>query len=154
MGSEDRHGRTRRAEVFLGEYFHSLDEKGRVVMPSSFRRALDDGCVITKGQDGQLLIYAPGDFKRLADEVVAERPKNRAGRRYNRTVFAAADSAGLNAGGRVGLKPELREFADLQANTEVVLLGVLDHVEVWNKEKYLDDRAMGDEVYLEEDEED
>ncbi len=140
--------------MFLGEYFHSLDEKGRVVLPSSFRRALEDGCVVTKGQDGQLLIYAPDDFQTLADAVVSERPKNRAGRRYNRTLFAAADSPGLNAGGRVGLKGDLRKFADLEAGTEVVLLGVLDHIEVWNKEKYLADREMGDEVYLEEEEED
>jgi MraZ protein len=140
--------------VFLGEYFHSLDEKGRVVMPSSFRRPLDDGCVVTKGQDGQLLIYAPDDFKALAEEVISERPRNRAGRRFNRTVFAAADAAGLNAGGRVGLKHELREFADLEPGTEVAVIGVLDHVEVWNKAKYLADRATGDDVYLEEDEED
>jgi transcriptional regulator MraZ len=140
--------------VFLGEYFHSLDEKGRVVLPSSFRRALEDGCVVTKGQDGQLLIYAPDDFQALAEEVIATRPKNRAGRRYNRTLFAAADSAGLNAGGRIGLKGELRKFAEIEASTEVVLLGVLDHIEVWNKDKYLADREMGDEVYLEEDEED
>lgn len=140
--------------MFLGEYFHSVDEKGRVVMPSTFRRALDEGCVVTKGQDGQLLIYAPDDFQKLAEEVIAERPKNRAGRRFKRTVFAAADAASLNAGGRIGLKAELREFADLHTNSEVVLLGVLDHIEVWNKEKYLADRTAGDEVYLEEDEED
>ncbi|HEY5890600.1 MAG TPA: hypothetical protein VIW94_07860, partial [Acidimicrobiia bacterium] len=110
--------------MFLGEYFHSLDEKGRVVMPSTFRRALDNGCVVTKGQDGQLLIYAPDDFQKLAEEVVAERSKDRAGRRYKRTVFAAADAAGLNAGGRVGLKSELRDFADLAVGSEVVLVGV------------------------------
>jgi MraZ protein len=139
--------------VFLGEYFHSLDEKGRVVMPSTFRRPLDEGCVVTKGQDGQLLVYPPDDFRKLAEEVVSERPRNSSGRRFNRTVFAAADSAKLNAGGRVGLKGDLREYAGLEPNTEVALIGVLDHIEVWNKDKYLADRAMGDEVYLEEGEE-
>jgi MraZ protein len=140
--------------VFLGEYFHSLDEKGRVVMPSSFRDSLKAGCVVIKGQDGQLLLYSPDEFQKKAAEVLAERPKNRTGRRFSRTVFAGADAVDLTAGGRVNLKGDLREFAELEPSTEVVVLGVLDHIEVWNKDKYLADREAGDEMYLEEDEED
>ncbi|HUF95153.1 MAG TPA: division/cell wall cluster transcriptional repressor MraZ [Acidimicrobiia bacterium] len=140
--------------MFLGEYFHSLDEKGRVVMPSSFRDELKAGCVVTKGQDGQLLIYTPEEFQKRATEVLAEQPKSRSGRRFARTVFAGADSVDVLAGGRVKLNGDLRGFAALEPSTEVVVLGVLDHIEVWNKDKYLTDRETGDEVYLEEDEED
>ncbi len=123
-------------------------------MPSSFRDDLKAGCVVIKGQDGQLLLYTPDEFKKRADEVLAERPKNKAGRRFSRTVFAGADSVDITAGGRVHLKSDLRTFAELEANTEVVVLGVLDHIEVWNKDRYLADREAGDEMYLEEDEED
>jgi len=140
--------------VFLGEYFHSLDEKGRVVMPASFRDSLKAGCVVTKGQDGQLLLYAPDAFETLANQVIADRVKGKSGRRFSRTVFAAADAVDLTAGGRVNLKGDLRKFARLEPNTEVVVLGVLDHIEVWNKDQYLADRMAGDEYYLEEDEED
>lgn len=140
--------------MFLGEYFHSLDEKGRVVMPSSFRDELKAGCVVTKGQDGQLLIYTPEEFQKRAEEVLAEQPKSRSGRRFARTVFAGADSVDVLAGGRVKLNGDLRDFATLEPSTEVVVLGVLDHIEVWNMEKYLADRETGDVVYLEEDEED
>lgn len=140
--------------MFLGEYFHSLDEKGRVVMPSSFRDDLKAGCVVTKGQDGQLLLYTPEEFQKRATEVIAEQPKNRSGRRFARTVFAGADSVDVLAGGRVKLNGDLREFASLEQSREVVVLGVLDHIEVWNKDRYLADRETGDEVYLEEDEED
>ncbi|MEX1038496.1 MAG: division/cell wall cluster transcriptional repressor MraZ [Acidimicrobiia bacterium] len=140
--------------MFLGEYFHSLDEKGRVVMPSSFRDELKAGCVVTKGQDGQLLIYTPEEFQKRAEEVLAEQPKNRSGRRFARTVFAGADSVDVLAGGRVKLNGDLRQFATLEPSSEVVVLGVLDHIEVWNKDRYLADRETGDEVYLEEDEED
>lgn len=140
--------------MFLGEYFHSLDEKGRVVMPSSFRDDLKAGCVVTKGQDGQLLLYTPDEFQKRATEVLAEQPKTRSGRRFARTVFAGADSVDVLAGGRVKLNSDLREFATLEPSTEVVVLGVLDHIEVWNKDRYLADRETGDEVYLEEDEED
>lgn len=140
--------------MFLGEYFHSLDEKGRVVMPSSFRDSLKGGCVVTKGQDGQLLLYTPEKFHERAEEVLAEHPKNKAGRRFSRTVFAAADSVDLNAGGRVHLKSDLRDYAGLETNTEVAVVGVLEHIEVWNKAKWISDREAGDEMYLEEDEED
>lgn len=123
-------------------------------MPASFRDSLKAGCVVTKGQDGQLLLYSPGAFEALANEVISERPKDKSGRRFSRTVFAAADAVGVTTGGRVNLKGDLRNFAGLQPNTEVVVVGVLDHIEVWNKEKYLADREAGDEYYLEEDEED
>jgi MraZ protein len=137
--------------VFLGEYFHSLDEKGRVVLPSGFRRRLDQGCVLTKGQDGQLLLFPPDEFAARAAEV-RERQQNRSGRRFSRTVFSGADLQTLDKSGRVLVKPDLRGYAALGASTEVAVIGVYDHVEVWNKERYLSDRAAGDESYLEEDE--
>ena len=137
--------------MFLGEYFHSLDEKGRVVMPSGFRRRLAEGCVVTKGQDGQLLLFPPDEFEGRATEV-RERPQNRSGRRFARTVFSGADLQNLDKSGRVLVKPELRKYAALNASTEVAVIGVFDHVELWNKEQYLADRDAGDESYLEEDE--
>jgi MraZ protein len=137
--------------VFLGEYFHSLDEKGRVVLPSGFRRRLDQGCVVAKGQDGQLLLFPPDEFETRAAEV-RERPQNRSGRRFSRTVFSGADLQEPDKSGRVLVKPELRRYAELEASTEVAVIGVYDHVELWNKQRYLSDRATGDESYLEEDE--
>ncbi|MGA7228588.1 MAG: division/cell wall cluster transcriptional repressor MraZ [Acidimicrobiia bacterium] len=148
--SSDEDGR-RRTEVFLGEYFHSLDEKGRVVMPSGFRRLLEDGCVVTKGQDGQLAIFPTAEFEALAAEV-REKPQNRSGRRFSRTVFSGADLQTLDKAGRVLVKPDLRDFASLETSSEIAVLGVFDHVELWNKDLHLSDRAVGDESYLEEDE--
>jgi MraZ protein len=137
--------------VFLGEYFHSLDGKGRVVMPSGFRRRLEDGCVLAKGQDGQLVLFPTSEFEARAEEV-REKPQNRTSRRFARTVFSGADSQTVDKSGRVLVKPELRGFADLQASSEIAVIGVFDHVELWNKSRYLADRAAGDESYLEEDE--
>jgi len=137
--------------VFLGEYFHSLDEKGRVVMPSGFRRRLAEGCVVTKGQDGQLLLFPPDEFEARASEV-REKPQNRSGRRFSRTVFSGADLQTLDKSGRVLVKPELRKYAALNGSTEVAVIGVFDHVELWNKDQYIADRDAGDESYLEEDE--
>lgn len=141
----------RRTEVFLGEYFHTLDEKGRVVMPSGFRRRLEDGCVVAKGQDGQLLLFPTGEFEARAAEV-KNMPQTRSGRRFSRTVFSGADMQTVDKSGRVSVKPDLRKFAELNTSSEIAVIGVLDHIELWNTERYLSDRAIGDESYLEEDE--
>ena len=137
--------------MFLGEYFHSLDGKSRVVMPSGFRRDLEDGCVVTKGQDRQLILFPSGEFEARAAEVT-EMQQNRSGRRFSRTVFSGADLQALDKSGRVLIKPDLRDFADLETGTEIAVIGVYDHVELWNKTLYLEDRAAGDQSYLEEDE--
>lgn len=137
--------------MFLGEYFHSLDGKSRVVMPSGFRRDLEDGCVVTKGQDRQLVLFPSGEFEARAAEVTVME-QNRFGRRFSRTVFSGADLQSLDKSGRVLIKPDLRDFADLETGSEIAVIGVFDHVELWNKTLYLEDRALGDQRYLEEDE--
>ena len=135
--------------MFLGEYFHRVDEKGRVVMPSSFRRDLEDGSVVTKGQDGQLVIFSREDFEKKAAEVMAQ-PQDRAGRQFSRTVFAGADSQTPDKTGRVTLKSELREFAGLETGSEIAVLGVFDHIELWEKDRYVSERESGDATYVEE----
>ena len=135
--------------MFLGEYFHSLDGKSRVVMPSGFRRRLEDGCVLTKGQDRQLVLFPTGEFEARAAEVT-EMEQNRIGRRFSRTVFSGADLQTLDKSGRVLIKPDLRDFADLETGSEIAVIGVFDHVELWNKTLYLEDRATGDQTYLED----
>ena len=135
--------------MFLGEYVHSLDGKGRVVMPSGFRRRLEEGCVITKGQDGQLVIFAADDFEKKAAEVM-DHPQDRTGRRFSRTVFAGADLQTPDKSGRVLVKPDLRQFAALELGTEIAVLGVYDHIELWDKDRHVTDRASGDQSYLEE----
>ena len=118
-------------------------------MPSSFRRRLEDGCVVTKGQDGQLVISSAEDFEKKASEVM-ERPQDRRGRRFSRTVFGGADLQTLDKSGRVLVKPDLREFAGIEAATEIAVVGVFDHVELWRKDLYLTDRETGDETYRDE----
>ena len=137
--------------MFLGEFFHSLDGKGRVVMPSTFRRGLEEGCVLAKGQDGQLVVFSVDDFQAKATEVM-EREQNRGGRRFSRTVFGGADLQTMDKSGRLLVKPDLRTFAGLEGSTEVAVVGVFDHVEVWNRDRYLADRTAGDEIFVEEDE--
>ncbi len=136
--------------MFLGEYFHSLDGKGRVVMPAGFRRGLEEGCVVAKGQDRQLLVFPSEDFAAKASEVI-DRPADKGGRRVARTVFGGADLQAPDKSGRVLVKPDLRDFASLETSTEIVVLGVYDHIELWNRDRYVRDREAGDAIYIEED---
>ena len=118
-------------------------------MPASFRRRLEDGCVITKGQDGQLFIFAADDFEQKASEVI-DQPQDKGGRRFSRTYFAGADLQQPDKSGRVIVKPDLREFASLDVGNEIAVLGVFDHIELWEKDRYLSERSSADEIYLEE----
>lgn len=122
-------------------------------MPSGFRRRLEEGCVITKGQDGQLVIWAADDFERKATEVM-DQPQDKLGRRFSRTLFAAADLQTPDKSGRVLVKPDLREFAGLETGNEIAVLGLFDHIELWHKDRHLAEKTSGDEMYIdvEEDE--
>lgn len=118
-------------------------------MPSSFRRDLEEGCVVTKGQDGQLVIFSMEDFEKKAAEVMGQ-PQDKVGRRVSRTVFGGADMQSPDKSGRVLVKPELRDYAGLVTSTEIAVVGVFDRIELWDKDRYLAERASGDQLYLEE----
>lgn len=137
--------------MFLGEYTHTLDGKGRVVMPARFREELAEGCIALKGQDGQVEIFPSEVWRKKAAEVAA-RPQNRRGRRFSRYFFASADEQQLDKAGRLLIKPELRSFAGLVEGGEVVVLGVYDRVELWSPEAYAAERARAEEVFMADEE--
>lgn len=118
-------------------------------MPSAFRRPLEHGCVVAKGQDGQLEIFSVDDFQTKAAEV-RERTQDKGGRRFSRTIFGGADLQSLDKSGRVLVKPDLREFAHLGISSEIAVIGVFDHIELWEKDRYVSDRVAGDVIYLDE----
>ncbi len=139
--------------MFLGENRHSVDGKGRIVLPSRYRSQLSDGCVVTKGRDGQLMIYSPPVYEARAQEVMARR-QDPTGRRLSRIFFAGADELELDKAGRLLLRQELREYAGLEFGAEAVVIGVFDHIEVWNPTKYEAQLELAEEEYMADDEED
>jgi MraZ protein len=130
----------------VGEDFHTLDGKGRVVMPSKYRHELEGGCVVTKGRDGQLLIYTTAAFERKSDEIDAlpDTPENRD---LTRTFFGGADIQTMDKAGRILVKPELRGYAGLDPGEEVALVGIRKGIEVWSKPKYLAIRDRAEQTY-------
>ena len=116
-----------------GEYKHSIDAKGRLAMPAKLRDELGERFTVTKGLDGCLAVYPEKEWESLEDRIRALGNGEKA-RRVKRYYFANAFDAQLDAQGRILIPAGLREFADLQK--DVVVIGQLDHAEIWNSEKW------------------
>lgn len=133
--------------MFLGEYQHSLDEKGRVVVPKKFRAELEHGCFVTKGQDHCVFVFTP-DRWREESERVAKLPRtDRRSRDFARAFFAGATDQTLDGQGRIAIPDSARTYAGL--DKDVVVVGVADRIEIWAVETWerIQDRA--DEFYAE-----
>lgn len=140
--------------MFLGEDNHSLDGKGRLVMPSRHRRRLEDGCVVSKDEDGNLMVYPVDTYEDTVAARAMAMSDSREARRYRRTLFGAADMQTLDSSGRLLLRPELREWAGIDDSSAVVIVGVFDHLELWPEERWEHAKAQGDETFRDNDEED
>ncbi len=116
--------------MFLGEYQHSIDEKGRLIMPARFRDQLGEKFIITKGLDGCLFVYPMDEWKKLAAEVQNLPLAKRDARTFTRILFSGAAEAECDRQGRVFLPASLREYANIQK--EVVTIGVSDRIEIWS----------------------
>lgn len=120
--------------MFMGEYSHSVDEKGRLIIPSKFREDLGNEFVVTKGLDGCLFIYDMVEWKALEDKLRALPLTNKDARAFARYMLAGANEVSLDKQGRILLPANLRSFAEL--DKDVVLIGVASRIEIWNKEKW------------------
>ena len=136
--------------MFLGEFIHTIDEKGRLAVPARFRDDLEGGLVVTRGIDRCLAIYPMNAWKRLAKKVDALPMTDRRARAFRRRVFANAADLVPDKQGRVLIPPRLREYAGLDG--EVVVTGLSSHVEVWNPDSWGEERERveGDEASVEE----
>jgi len=134
--------------VFLGEHFHTLDEKGRLVLPAKFRSLLSGGCVVTRGRDANLVVFPSELFETQAQAVRERLEQGRVGRAEARTFFGGADAIEPDKQGRLTLRAELREYASLVK--DVVVVGMGDRCEVWASDRFLSARELGTRMYLEE----
>ena len=133
--------------MFLGEYSHSLDEKGRVVMPSKFRMGLDDGCVVTKGQERCIYVFPMDRWEEESSKVLKLPRTDRRARNFSRSFFASASDQALDRQGRVQIPESLRRYAGLEKDLTVV--GVADRIEVWATDTWRAVAAEADEYYAE-----
>jgi len=118
----------------LGTHSYALDPKGRVSLPARFREAFADGAWLTIGQDGCLFAFPRVEWQRRSEEVSASPLSDAAGRAYARLFFGSSDVARLDGQGRLTISQRLRDVAGIRK--DVVVLGVRDRMEVWDRETY------------------
>jgi MraZ protein len=131
--------------VFLGEYQHSVDSKGRLVLPSKFRERLSRGLVVTKGQERCLYVFPMDRWEQEVEQVNQLPRTDRRSRNYARSFFGAASDQMLDGQGRVAIPQPLREYAAL--GKDVVVVGVADRVEIWDTESWSALSGEADELY-------
>lgn len=124
----------RKWEMFFGSYSHNLDDKGRLVIPSKMRDELGLKAYILKGFDGALSIYKESDFQNLVVELKNLPFNKKNSRAYLRIQLASACELDIDKQGRALLPTQL--LNKYQIGKEVIVIGALDHIEVWNKSDY------------------
>ena len=120
--------------MLTGDFRHSVDAKGRLIIPAKFRDSLGENFVITKGMDDCLFVYPSDEWKEFEEKIKALPLTNKDARDFKRFMLGSAVEGDLDKQGRVLLPTSLREFAEIEK--EVVLVGVLDKVEIWDKAKW------------------
>lgn len=120
--------------MFMGEYNHTLDAKGRLIVPAKFRESLGDRFVVTKGMDGCLNVFAQSEWEQFVEKLRTLPLIDKEARQFTRFFLAGAAEVEVDKTGRILLPAVLREFADI--TKEAVLIGVGSRVEIWSKERY------------------
>ncbi len=132
--------------MFIGEYQHTIDKKGRIIVPAKFRDSLGDVFIVTKGLDGCLFAYNTSDWAKF-EKKITELPVTSAdSRKFSRYFFSGACECELDSMGRVVLPANLREHANLSKN--IVSIGVSNRVEIWDKERW--DVYNGEENFVDD----
>lgn len=117
--------------MFLGEYEHNIDQKGRLAVPAKFRSALDDGAVVTRGLDNCLVLYPKKEWEALANRIATLPITDPSARAFSRFMLAGACAVDTDKQGRIMLPAYLRQYAKLGAN--VVVTGLYNRIEIWDK---------------------
>lgn len=118
----------------LGTHNYQLDPKGRISLPARFREAFADGAYLTLGQDGCLFCFPRAQWEERSREVRATRLADAEGRAYARMFFGNAEPVELDAQGRLVVPQRLR--ASVGIKKEVVAVGVMDRMEIWDSEAH------------------
>jgi MraZ protein len=130
--------------MFLGEYQHTLDAKGRVILPVKFRDELQGGGVIGKTRDRAIAVYPTDEWEAVAREVQEIAKRGPTERQAARSFFAGATEVEPDKQGRVPVPPQLREYAAL--DRDVVVVGVFNRIEIWDAATWREKNAEGEQA--------
>jgi MraZ protein len=113
-----------------------MDSKGRVVIPSKFRRELQQGCVVTKGQDNCLQILTKKSWTSLSEEMVDLPVTEKSSRQLRRAIFSGAVDSKLDSAGRIPIPENLRKYSQIDINDEVTVTGIGNAIEIWSSKMW------------------
>lgn len=120
--------------MLMGEYLHTIDNKGRIILPAKFREELGDEFIVTKGLDNCLFVYGKQEWAILEEKLKRLPMAKPEARAFVRFFFAGAAELGCDKQGRVLLPNNLREYASL--DKDVVVIGVSNRIEIWDSEAW------------------
>lgn len=126
--------------MFMGEYHHNIDEKGRLIMPSKFRNDLGETFVVTRGIDSCLFVYPMETWNNLTSKLNELSFTKKDVRSFQRFFLSGATICEFDKQGRINITSPLADYAKL--NKECVVIGVNDRIEIWSKDnfdKFLDE---------------
>ncbi|WP_435924929.1 division/cell wall cluster transcriptional repressor MraZ [Paenibacillus sp. DYY-L-2] len=120
--------------MFMGEFQHSIDEKGRIIIPAKFRDLLGTSFVVTRGLDQCLFVYPMQEWEVLEQKLKALPLMKSDARAFTRFFFSGATECEWDKQGRVNLPATLRQYAKLEK--DCVVLGVSNRVEIWSRDTW------------------
>ncbi len=120
--------------MFIGEFTHSTDSKGRLAVPAKFRKKLTSGAVVTRGLDDCLFLYPKGEWEKLAKKLSQLTISQKNARAFARLMLAGAMDVDLDKQGRIIIPQYLRKYASIK--NETVIAGLYSRLEIWNTSKW------------------
>jgi len=136
--------------IFTGTYQHTIDEKNRLAIPSSIRKCMDEdtegnGFFVTPGLDKCLALYTPLHFKAISEKYNEQASTNRKARNFQRHFFSYTKKVDCDKQGRISVEPKHIDYAGLKK--EVIIVGVMDRIEIWDKKSWDEAEAGNSESY-------
>ena len=120
--------------MFIGEYHHTIDEKGRIIIPAKFREELGNNFIITRGIENCLFVYSAENWAKITNKLNSLPFTKKDARTFNRFFMSGATSVELDKQGRVNISKPLIDYASLLK--DCVIIGTGDRLEVWSQESW------------------
>lgn len=131
--------------MFMGEYQHNIDAKGRIIVPVKFREELGESMIVTRGLDGCLTIYTPEQWQQVVENLKKLPSTKREVRMYTHMLMAKAAECDLDSMGRIRIPAHLTKEAQLEKHC--IIVGVNDHIEIWDQVKWEEYYSLASENY-------
>ena len=129
--------------MFLGEYEHSTDKKGRIAIPARFREVLQTGLILARGYDRCIAVYPLAEWSKVVAVFEALPMTLAKNRRHARSIFSGAYQLEMDRQGRVLLPSTLREYAEI--DDTAIIVGMNSHLEIWARENWASERVLMEE---------